>query len=42
MILMAQSDQISNKKEENEEDDEKVSDCQNSAFSLESSDETKR
>ena len=42
MILMAQSDWISNEKVDNEEDDEKVLDCQNSAFSLESSDETKR
>jgi hypothetical protein len=44
MILFAKSDWMSNEKEDADEDkeDEKVLDGQNSAFSLESSDETKK
>ena len=42
MIFVAQSDWMSNEKVENIENDEQIIDCQNSAFSLESSDETKQ
>ena len=42
MILMAQSDLMSNIKVENDQDDDKVLDGPNSEFSLESSIETKK
>ena len=42
MILMAQSDLMSNKKADSNQDDDKVLDGPNSEFSLESSIETKK